>query len=726
MRISRTAAPAALLCTLAFAACGGGDDGPTTPGGPASISLSPQSSTMDFIGQTRSFRATVRDADGQTVTTQVSWTSSDPSVFTVDNSGVATAVGNGSAQVQASAGAVSATAEVTVEQRPALLVVLSGDAQEGFAGAALPNPVVVQVTDQGGTGVRGVVVSFAPGEGAGSVNPQNAVSDADGQASTEWTLGDGKFGAMSLRASVEQGAATFINARAVPETPIPDLAIEGRLRLSRDDPSSLETIDVTLRVANLGNAATPAVFPLTLTIDGTEVETFELDELAVQERVSLTYTLDPLEAGSREIVFALDAAGEIEEWTEDNNSASMLVNVASQQVIAIEGSGEVWSGRISADSADVLLFRLDVPETMDEFLTVRLSGGSGDADLFLHYDQRPDDQFDYQCFSAGPTTDEVCQTAPTRAGVYHVLVHAFVDFGPSTMTITLGEDPPETYDIDLVFVSSGTSSQNEIVEDAVEFWESVIVAGVTDIELSVPAGDCGNGSPAANGVVDDLRIYVTIDSIDGVGSILGQSGPCRIRTISALDRVFTVITGAIVLDEADVANLESRGLLEGTMVHEIAHVLGFGTVWDNFGLLVNPSERNPNADTHFRGPLAIAAFDAAGGDGYTGGARVPVHNDGRRGVADGHWRLSVFGNELLTPFISEEGSVLSAITIESLADVGFLVSLAEAEDYRLPGSAGAAMDLMKGPVIDLSGDILDGPVKLVEMKDDLTRKINRR
>ena len=491
MRISSAALPLSLLAVLAIAACGGGDDGPTTPPGPSTISISPATGTLTFIGQTRAFRANVRDAAGQNVTAQVTWTSSDPAVFTVDGSGTVTAVSNGSGQLQASTAGLTANAAVTVQQAPTVLVVRSGGDQEGVAGSVLPNPIVVQVTDQGGTGVGGVAVSFAPGEGAGSVNPQNAVSDANGEVSAEWTLGGGSFGSQSLRVSIQQGAQTIVNARAVPETPIPDLAIEGSLRLSRGDPTILETIDVSLRVANLGNAATPAVFPLTLSVDGTVVETFEIDELAVEERVNLTYSVGPFDAGSHEIAFELDAAGEIDEWTEANNTASGQVSVTSQEVIPVEGTGEVWSRQFSADSSDVLLFRLDVPETMDEFLTIRLSGGSGDADLFLNYDQRPDDQFDYKCLSITSTTDEVCQTAPMRAGSYHVLVHAFVDFGPTTMTVTVGDDAVEDYDIDLVFLSSGTSSQNKIVEDAVELWESIIVAGVTDVNVTAPAGNAG-------------------------------------------------------------------------------------------------------------------------------------------------------------------------------------------------------------------------------------------
>lgn len=729
MRMPRLAVPASLLSGLAFYACGGGDDGPTTPAGPSSITLSPTSAALDYIGQTRAFRASVRDAAGQSVDARVGWTSSDPAVFTVDASGTVTAVANGSGQLEASAQGVSATATVTVAQRPSVLLVASGGGQEGVAGAALPDPIVVQVADQGGAGVSGVVVSFVPREGNGSVSPQSAVSDTDGRASAEWTLGGGRYGSQSLRISIEQGAGTVVNARAVPETPIPDLAIEGSLRLSRSDPTSLETIDVSVQVANLGNAATPAGIPLTLMLDGTAVETHETGRLAPEERVSLTYTIGPFEPGRREIALVLDADNEIEEWTEDNNSASATADVTSQRVLSVAGTGEVWSEELSLDSAEVLWFRLDVPETVNEFLTVRLSGGTGDADLYLNYDQRPGDLFDSGCPSLSPTTNEVCQTAPARAGVYHVAVHAFVDFGPTTFTVTLGADPLETYDIDVVFVSRGTSSQDKIVEEAARRWESVVAAGVPEIDFSsqpAAAGRCGADSPAIADRVDDIRIFVTIDSIDGVGGILGQAGPCHVRVSNLLNRTFSVITGQILLDQADVSALETRGILAATVFHEFAHVIGFGTIWDDHGLLVSPSVGgSPTADTHFEGPLAVAAFNDAGGQGYTG-ARVPVHSGGERGVADGHWRQSVFGNELMTPFVSPDGSVLSAITIESLADLGYAVNLEEAENYRLPGSAAAAMDRIEGPVVDLSGDILDTPIILVDMKGGPTRVIRRR
>ena len=85
------------------------------------------------------------------------------------------------------------------------------------------------------------------------------------------------------------------------------------------------------------------------------------------------------------------------------------------------------------------------------------------------------------------------------------------------------------------------------------------------------------------------------------------------------------------------------------------------------------------ATTHFNGPLAIAAFNDAGGRDYTG-KKVPV--------SGGHWRRPVLSGELM---VSGGGAALSAITVQSMADLGYGVDVTQADPYTLPGtSAGKA------------------------------------
>ena len=112
-------------------------------------------------------------------------------------------------------------------------------------------------------------------------------------------------------------------------------------------------------------------------------------------------------------------------------------------------------------------------------------------------------------------------------------------------------------------------------------------------------------------------------------------------------------------------------------------------------------------DMYFTGPLAIQAFDDLGGRTYAG-AKVPVESDA------GHWRKSVFGSELMTPSSGGGRIVLSAITIQSLADVGYEVDVRRADEYGLPDPAGAKPAAEH--VLNWGDCISEGPVYVVDEK----------
>jgi hypothetical protein len=67
-----------------------------------------------------------------------------------------------------------------------------------------------------------------------------------------------------------------------------------------------------------------------------------------------------------------------------------------------------------------------------------------------------------------------------------------------------------------------------------------------------------------------------------------------------------------------------------------------------------------------------------------GPAPVPVANVGGAGSAGGHWRESVFDNELMSPNIDGNNNPLSRLTVASLGDLGYTVDLDAAQDYELP------------------------------------------
>ncbi len=135
---------------VALASCGGDSSTAPEPPRATAISISPPSVTLEFIGATETFTATITDQNGAAFAGAVAWSSEQPEVFTVNGGGVVTAVSNGSGTVRASLGSLSATATatVTVAQVVSAIEVVSGDGQSGLTGDALPEPVVVRVDQE--------------------------------------------------------------------------------------------------------------------------------------------------------------------------------------------------------------------------------------------------------------------------------------------------------------------------------------------------------------------------------------------------------------------------------------------------------------------------------------------------------------------------------------------------------------------------------------------------
>ena len=203
---------------------------------------------------------------------------------------------------------------------------------------------------------------------------------------------------------------------------------------------------------------------------------------------------------------------------------------------------------------------------------------------------------------------------------------------------------------------------------------------------------------------DDHTTLVTVREVDGPGGIIAQAGPCLLHYAKP-------VLSAMILDEADIGSLVSYGNLTDVAFHEMAHSLGFfGDHWQRYGLADYPHH---STDPFFKGKLAIAAFDAAGGEDYVGN-KVPIGS-----AFHSHWRKSVFGDEGMAPtFTLGDDMPFSAITLQAMADLGYYkVNVSLADDYRLPGSGKPAPDRDAGDdpgrVVDLGNDVLMGPVRVI-------------
>ena len=286
----------------------------------------------------------------------------------------------------------------------------------------------------------------------------------------------------------------------------------------------------------------------------------------------------------------------------------------------------------------------------------------------------------------------------------------------TSLTTSFTETGVSPFAIEFQFLSTPTPAQMAAFTAAQQRWESLIVGDVANVSLIAPADSCGAGSPAIQRTVDDVLILVTLTPIDGPGNVLGGSTPCFIRTAGKLP-----VLGLMLFDSDDLDQLQTAGLLQTVILHEMGHALGYGTIWTALKLLADASPP-PGIDPHFTGAQATAAFNAVGGGSYVASLKVPVENTGGQGTADSHWRESVFGNELMTGFVDAGANPLSRVTVASMGDLGYSVNLADADPYTLaPGLRAFA----RGPVIELKNDVLRVPLHEVDDVGRVVRVIPR-
>jgi len=201
-------------------------------------------------------------------------------------------------------------------------------------------------------------------------------------------------------------------------------------------------------------------------------------------------------------------------------------------------------------------------------------------------------------------------------------------------------------------------------------------SGVAPTNPNSPADFCIAGSPALNETVNGIILYAEVAPIDGVGSILGSAGPCLVRSGNLLP-----IVGIMRFDSADMTAMAAGGLLNGVVLHEMMHTLGFGTIW-------GPGAQNQvaspsGADPRYLGQVGQAAYAALGGTAAADAVNgVPVENTGGSGTRGAHWRESVFRTELMTGWA--DGSLaMSRVTIGALKDFGYDVDLNKADPFSL-------------------------------------------
>lgn len=495
---------------------------------------------------------------------------------------------------------------------------------------------------------------------------------------------------------------------------IPDLVV--------DSPSASETslsphqsFTFAATVRNQGTAGSSATTlryfsstDVTITAQDTEVGTDSVGSLSPEstsgESIDVTA---PTSTGTYYYGACVDSVKD--EWVTDNNcSTGVRVTVAESPDLVVEtpsvsntnlsvGQSFTFSaivrnqGRAQAESTLLRYFRApgatitdnDILVGEDTVSALAVSGTSFESIRL----QAPSSQGVYYY---GACVEAVASERDTRNNCSTGVRILTEQWTSDPIIPSVPTDPPaiepinSEFDIEIVYDNPQTPSNVRAAFDAaVSTWESAITGDLSDIDFSdTPRKNRCTGGVQFTGLVDDVRIYVYYGDIDGIGGTLGRGGICIVRSANRLP-----ILSVITIDADDVPSLSALEL-ESMMLHEIAHTLGFGVITGgtdikNPSLDENGDPITPPPDTHWPAPNAVAAFNAAGGDDYAGG-KVPLENQrGGRGSQDSHWRWVPLRDELMS-YALNRLPILSAITIQAMADLGYNVDASVADPFTLP------------------------------------------
>ncbi len=244
------------------------------------------------------------------------------------------------------------------------------------------------------------------------------------------------------------------------------------------------------------------------------------------------------------------------------------------------------------------------------------------------------------------------------------------------------------FDVHLVADPGLTAEQVEAIRAGTERWTDVVTGDIPDFRLPPdyrPPDRCLDAKWPTLGVIDDMRIEVRIRA-DLASSMIVAF--CEVADLPVSIRPFWLL---VWVRPDFVAQLDSESRFREWIAHVTGHGLGIGIFWGS--LLQNPvDEAGVGADTHFPDSATVAAFDAAGGSEWTGGSKVPVENAEEN--RDVHWRGDVFGHEIMSSWYTMgrpgDSPPLSAITVQSVAALGYQVDVSKADPYELPEADPAA------------------------------------
>jgi len=212
--------------------------------------------------------------------------------------------------------------------------------------------------------------------------------------------------------------------------------------------------------------------------------------------------------------------------------------------------------------------------------------------------------------------------------------------------------PDSQFNIELTFADDIPDAIRSGIQQAADRWMKIVIGDLPD-----------------EGAIDDLQINVV--SGDLADTILATGGPDQFRAGSNLP-----YHGVVTWSDTSLNETTDRALQ--IALHEIAHVLGFGTMWQNLKL----TETQLGAPV-YTGQAALAMYKFA----IDSAAKfVPVEPDPDDATAGAHWASSFAAvNDQVFDIMASKltqnatGRFISTVTIAAIADLGYQVNFAQAD-----------------------------------------------
>jgi hypothetical protein len=353
---------------------------------------------------------------------------------------------------------------------------------------------------------------------------------------------------------------------------------------------------------------------------------------------------------------------------------------SSLTVAKVENSAKFSeSGQVSASKVDSY-YSFTVGES--GVFNANLTGLTGDADVRLIRDFNGNAQVDPVADRNGNgfiDNDEIEVVAwQWERGTSNESIRAFLQPGTYFLQAKSFNKQTSDYVVNTDFTPAPSDPRKFFIQ--LNFGEGT--QGLTEAERNTVR-------QAANRL-EQVISYSTFENshsikIDVTGENQGEkvlASAAPVDLFPDLNRKEMPISGLATLNTNPKSEIrDNQRYLYDTMIHEFAHVLGIGTLWDQERGLIADDKKGLYTQNSYAGLYYGELLGTS--------SPTPVELTIGQGDSDlAHWnKVPNFGLEVMVEWgAKDEKQLTSQLTIASLRDIGFNVNYGAAEEYSLPSS----------------------------------------